>query len=549
MVFSDMQIQTAQDAIKVFSGRTFLIQIKISRPCGDLVIDRKDDQLTAIVERHNGKSKVSFPIYEVIEDEPVEETETKGKGRKKKSSNVKVSVKGAVTRLSTILDTIQADHMLAAGKGQDWYVPESRIDRLRADIRSKLQMERDTLLKELIAPENYNKARSRFETALTEALAAAGQLDEYDELVLKFPTVEEIEEKFNFEIVKWEPLKSLEEVQGAAEKDASLSEQVEVIQRTIQQVQKEAPRILDEAYGKIAKILSIAEDCEPGSPTDNDVRLATDAGDRLQALLELWSSMFKQQNTELATVIQLTTKASELAFNDKNTDRVADKFAELRNQWATLPLTTSEGGKALYNWIHPDKGLEAQIKRITKEIEALKAQGEEDNAAKIERKQDRLDTLKEVARIKLERLAGVRAATSIATSEPVTTESLEPATDEVVEEETIIETPEAVEEAASEPVELVDDSEEKAIAEDTDTDEVVETQVQTQTESTENMAAFDQLRQLPIRTLKKLASGKVAGYSTMKLEELALNLDGKVSIEELQSATSNTSNTTTDVGF
>ena len=276
-------VSTSQEAVQVFQQRVFLVHIKISSPCGQLTLDSaklRDSGVHEAIKRSNGKSRDAFPIFEIVGDDgkPI------------------VSASKAVTALNSKLDAIQAAFMLSSGDRGSWYVPESKIEALEAAL-VELEEERDRLREELL--ENHQEAFELFQCRLADILSNANLMELYQELEAKFPCASELEAKLDFEVLRWEPIPSLEEIQEQAGKDATLKRQAEVVQKTIDLLQHEAPRIMDEIYGCIEVICTVLERCNPKGLTDYYVKRIQENSDRVETLLGLWDGTFGSENEQL----------------------------------------------------------------------------------------------------------------------------------------------------------------------------------------------------------------------------------------------------------
>lgn len=352
-------VMTPEVAAEAFKGRVFLINIKIKQACpAKLQFDPEQTRSPEVVEtiKRNGGSlgKDGIPLFEVLgdNDKPI------------------FSASSARNRVATVLDGMQEKFMKVLGASGDWYVPESRIADLEAAIASELDLEVRNQL-EYFA-DYYDEAKSLFCDRLHDSLRSFGLLDWEEYYLTKFPSLDEIEANFGYEILKWEPQKTLEEVLAAAASDPALKRTAEVLDTQLKAIQEDAPKLQDEALGHLAAIAHSLESADPDADTWPKIQADITAKlERVQTINDLWAGILHSPNSLLDTVKHefkmVCDRIPDLPIN------LPALIQVLREEWqSTLSLPEfGEGAIAFTHWLYPEKGIQAQIK----EIEA-KLQGE-----------------------------------------------------------------------------------------------------------------------------------------------------------------------------
>lgn len=365
-----MAIESTQDAIKVFSAPVYKIRIKIGAACGTLNVDRQDDRAEAL-KANGGRSKDSLPIYQVFETDETGAIVYDSKGK----PQVAFSAKGCQTQLANALDQLQEKYMLASGDKGLWYCPTSKVNELDAELK-RLDALRDELCDALTTSKNYHKAKGIYESALYDALDP----DEVEQHLNKFPAINEITEKFRVEVMEWEPLPSLEELQEKASDDVSKQRQLEAVQRVMEDLKSKAPDIISECYELFARMLDLIERQKVAEYTGDWHKCV----ERIAVLLELWKASFSSENKDLifmfTDIENLNAKAKSLT----DSADVEDLCNELRAKWRTgYKLGVSEGATRLNEWLYPERGLEAQINTL---IQQIKDELDDEKREKLEKK-------------------------------------------------------------------------------------------------------------------------------------------------------------------
>lgn len=376
--------------VRVFKEKMYEVRIKVTSPCGMLTLDSsklRDQKVHEAIKRSNGKSKDSFPIFEVIDSA---------------TEKVVISAGKAVTRLNTVMDGLQKAFMWCSGDRGAWYVPQAKIDALDEAIKTELDAERDALRIELL--ENYDDALELFELRLKDILDSAELMDEYEFYRAKFPPRAELEAKLNYEVLTWNPVPSLEEIQAAAIKDAALKRQEEVVKQTIAMLQSDAPKVLDESYGEIAGILTSLETCNPKKVTEYHVKRITTNKERLETLLGMWRSMFGSENESLEmlnrrleplcqmkTVIVSGVEALQLETTPDALENALSQIRLVIREDVAI-VGSGEGARFLNEWSHPERNLEAQMEEIKSKLAELDESDEaKEEASKLQRRLRRLE--------------------------------------------------------------------------------------------------------------------------------------------------------------
>lgn len=370
-------VSTSQEAVKVFSSQVHKVRVKIGLPCSDLSLDRKDDRAEAL-RANGGSSKDKLPTYQIFQTDETGAVVYDSKGK----PVIAFSGKMAHNKLSTKLDSIQADFMVASGDKGLWYMPSSQVDEFNQRLE-ELKTLRDDVLDELCTSKNYHKAKMIYEQALFDAL----EPDEVDVHINKFPAINELAERFIVEILECEPLPSLSELMEKADKDASAKLQLEAVQRVMDDLKSKAPSIISECYEKFAKMLDLVERQKALDESD----LCKKYAERVNVLLELWKATFSSENKDLQTMLQDVYLLAEKTAKLTEESDVEDACNELRALWRTgYQLGHSEGALELSKWLYPERGLESQITTL---IQQIKDELDEDKRNKLEKRLHRLKDL------------------------------------------------------------------------------------------------------------------------------------------------------------
>lgn len=365
-----MAIETPESALKVFSSPVYKIRIKVGAACGTLSVERKDDR-AEVIKANGGKSKDSLPIYQIFEVDEHGAVVFDAKGK----PQVAFSAKQAQNALANALDALQAQYMLASGDKGLWYCPTSKIEELDAEIK-KLEVLRDDLLDQLTTSKNYHTAKMIYEQACYDAL----EQEEINQALVKFPSINEISEKFRIEVLEWEPLPSLEELQEQAGLDTTKQRQLEAVQRVMEDLQSKAPDIISEGYELFARMLDLIE----RQKLVEEAETYNKCLDRLCTLLEFWKTSFGVINADLDTMKVDVELIGNKAVHTTDSEAIEDACNELRAKWRTsYKLGHSDGASKLNEWLYPERGLESQINTL---IQQIKDELDEEKRLKLEKK-------------------------------------------------------------------------------------------------------------------------------------------------------------------
>jgi hypothetical protein len=342
-------VLSAEDAVDVFKNRVFLINIRIKQACpAKIQFDPEHTRSPNVVEviKSNGGSlgKDSIPLFEVLgdKDKPI------------------FSASMARNKLANTLDGIQERFMKAVGQSGDWYVPESRIGDLEGAIASELDAEIAIQLGYFT--DYYDEAESLFKERLHNTLDSFDLLDWEPYYLAQFPSLEAIASNFGYEVQKWEPMKSLEEVLQQAATDPALKRSAEVLESQIKSMQQDAPKLQDEALGHLAAIALSLENAD--SNTDDwgmeYIKLKAKI-ERVDVINDLWMGIFRSSNSLIASVVGEFRMLCD-RLSTENLDATGLMW-QLRDEWQGVLSVPEfgEGAIAFTHWLYPEQGLQHQI--------------------------------------------------------------------------------------------------------------------------------------------------------------------------------------------
>lgn len=341
-------VATSSEAVKVFSDSTYLVEFKVKCPPNTLTIPSeklRDKELVEAIKDAGGKSKDTIPMFEILDHS---------------SGEVVFSLQKAATRLRTIVDLLQSRFMVSQGDGKtSWYVPASKIDALHNAIASELDPEKNNLLKEI--EDNYDEAQSNFESRLLDVLQVAQAPELYQELANKFPSLPELMAKFGYEIIRWDLIPSLEEIQEKAKKNPSMQRTVEVVANQIASLERKSDDLAVEAYQLICDSLNLCDRARKiGSDFSSDTsKVLENKTERITTLLGI------VKDTQLSEIWEHCDRAITQVHICSDRSEYDSHLFELRAilRDYTLPDFLEE-------WVYPDKKLEAEIEQLKAEIEA-----------------------------------------------------------------------------------------------------------------------------------------------------------------------------------
>lgn len=347
-----VQAQIATSVVPVQAGATYMISVTIRVGFGTISLKSdslKSEAIAKALKENGVKSKDTLPIFEVH------------------ASGKKISLAQAGTALSTILDRLQSRYMICSGSKRWWFVAESDMPAIAAGLE-EMEVERIRLLGELEAV--YDDARDLFQLRLTNILSTANRMDEFDAYVRKFPAWQEIEQEFRIEIDGPVRVPSLTEL---AKQEPDMQKWMHNIHA---QIERDLPKLVDDACGTAAEFLGRLEQVEPGNLNNTQANQLTRGQERLESLAKLYYSMCPSTDVNHPTsapVIALIGHALEASHLCKRPTTTKDTLQEhlislrsvLKNN--ELICGASKGAKALYEWVH-GASVEQKIKAVVLEL-------------------------------------------------------------------------------------------------------------------------------------------------------------------------------------
>lgn len=358
--------------VPVQAGATYMLSVSIRVGFGTISLKSDSLKSEAIAQalRENGvKSKDTLPIFEAIKN---------GK---------KFSLTQAGTALSTMLDRLQSRYMICSGSKRWWFVAEGDIAAVKLGIED-MEVERSRLLSELQGV--YEQAKELFHERLTNILTTANRLDEFEAYERKFPAWREIEQEFRIEVDGPVRVPSVTDL-------AKQEPDMQIWMRNIhQQMQRDLPKLIDDACGTAAEFLSKLEQWDAANLTHTQAEKLAKGHERLESLLRLHDSICGDLSSTDAPVRSLISLVLRAADHSKTLMTASDLSGQyLLNLRQTLKDNevlggAGKGAKALYEWVH-GASVEQKIKTLVQELKQFQA--ELPNLSQVER-QSRLEQLK-----------------------------------------------------------------------------------------------------------------------------------------------------------
>jgi len=334
-----------EDALRIFgeSSGLLLVSIKVGGLRAKASVPRADDVAKA-AEDEGGGSKVSIPIYEVLDED----------------LNLKSAVDAIKNRRSKVLER----YGISASSNDCYYVPSKNEAALAAEVE-EMQAEAERIKEKYTDPSNWEKG---FKTFVEAVERISGEADPFEQEVLlesgiaeKFPDPDDIAASVYVRIGRWERLTKLEDAMGDWES--------KLVKDRIAEILEARPSRFEAFSDKALKLLQVFDRAAATRREMTSDALAQKQGviSELDKFTDLEEAVGFDSRQGLG-LLTLVCETVAFSYADKTPEEreglVAQARSEVLNQLSNIPLEIRERWKA---WADPrdEEELENLLEQIS----------------------------------------------------------------------------------------------------------------------------------------------------------------------------------------